>query len=129
MKYLCLIYFEEGTCPVPNSPLWDELIAEHFAYDDEMQRSGHLVVTEPLEPAAAAATVRTRHGRLSVTDGPYIETKEELGGFYLLEARDLNDAIQLAARIPSARVGHVEIRPVEDVTELRRQAREPGVRG
>jgi hypothetical protein len=82
---------------------------------DEFRQSGVLVAAEALQPIATAATVRVRNGKVSVTDGPFAETKEQLAGFYLLDARDLNEAIQMAAKIPPAREGSVEVRPVRDL--------------
>ena len=105
MKYLCLVYGEEEKLAT---------MADHdcLAADTAMRASGHCIASEALEPVATATTVRVRNGRLSVSDGPFAETKEQLAGFYLIEARDLNDAIQVAAKIPSARIGAVEVRPI-----------------
>ncbi len=112
MKYLCLIHNDERKLEaMPESEL-QALIDEHFDYDEALKRTGHFIASEALEPAGAATIIRVRNGRLSATDGPFAETKEQLGGFYLVEARDLNEAIQLAAKIPSARTGSVEVRPV-----------------
>ncbi|QSA97887.1 YciI family protein [Methylococcus sp. EFPC2] len=109
MKYLCLVYSEESKLhDLPDSP--DD--AECMAYAETLQRSGHLLAAEPLESVKTATTVRIRAGKLSVTDGPFAETKEQLAGFYLIDAQDLDEAIQLAARIPPARVGSIEVRPV-----------------
>jgi hypothetical protein len=85
---------------------------EYAEFTEEIRRSGHLVAVNRLEPAAAATTVRVRHGAVSTTDGPFAETKEQLGGYYVIEARDLNEAIQVAARIPGAKRGCVEVRPI-----------------
>src|ERR671915_201397 len=82
---------------------------------DGLRRSGQLLAAEALEPVRTATTVRVRHGKVSVTDGPFAETKEQLAGFYLIEARDLNDAIQVAAKIPPAREGSIEVRPVREL--------------
>jgi hypothetical protein len=109
MKYLCLVYLEEQKLrSVPDK--------ECMACGDEFRNSGVLVAAEALQPIATAATVRIRNGRVSVTDGPFAETKEQLAGFYLLDARDLNEAIQMAAKIPPAREGSVEVRPVRELT-------------
>lgn len=110
MKYLCLVYAEE-------SALADVPDAHCVAFDTEIRDSGQCVASEALEPVATAATVRVRNGRTSVTDGPFAETKEQLAGFYMIEARDLNEAIQVASRIPPARVGSVEVRPVRPIRE------------
>jgi hypothetical protein len=109
MKYLCLVYLEEQKLrTVPDN--------ECMACGDGFRQSGVLVAAEALQPVATAATVRVRSGRVSVTDGPFAETKEQLAGFYLLDARDLNEAIQMAAKIPPAREGSVEVRPVRELT-------------
>ncbi|HTT40790.1 MAG TPA: YciI family protein [Burkholderiales bacterium] len=114
MKYLCLVYSEEKKLEaVPDS--------ECLAYDAALRSSGHCVASEALQPVETATTVRVRNGKLSVTDGPFAETKEQLAGFYLVEARDLNEAIQLAAKIPPARVGSVEVRPIRPIRETARR--------
>ena len=112
MKYLCLVCFD-GTVLEKMSET--EKIAfdnESLAYDEELQRSGHFIAAEALESVKSAVTVRMRNGKISTTDGPFTETKEQLGGFILIEARDLNDAIQVAAKIPLARFGGIEVRPI-----------------
>jgi hypothetical protein len=112
MKYLCLIYENEqlyGTMPKEEV---DAVFAEYFAFTQDIGKSGHLRGGEALQPTATATTVRVRNGKVSTTDGPFAETKEQLGGYYLIEAKDLNDAIQVAGRMPGARYGSVEIRPV-----------------
>ena len=114
MKYLCLVYGEEAQIAHMDDH-------ECLDFDRSVRDSGRCVASEALEPVATAATVRVRHGKVSVSDGPFAETKEQLAGFYLLEARDLNEAIQLAARIPPARVGSVEVRPVRPIREHPRQ--------
>ncbi len=112
MKYLCLVYSEEDKLhSLPDSPKDDECMA----YADALQRNGYLLAAEALEPVQTASTIRVRSGKLSITDGPYAETKEQLAGFYLVEARDLNEAIQVAAKIPPARVGSIEVRPVRQL--------------
>jgi hypothetical protein len=114
MKYLCLIYDDEQKwAEMPKSES-DAMMQEYFAFSDEAAKSGHLLAGEALQPVETATTVRVRNGRMSTTDGPFAETKEQLGGYYLIEARDLNDAIQVAAKIPSARIGSIEVRPVVD---------------
>jgi hypothetical protein len=112
MKYLCLIYDDEKNLDVLSESEWNGVVGECLAANEELRRSGHVLASEALQPVCTATTVRVRNGRLAATDGPFAETKEQLGGFYLIEARDLNDAIQVAARIPSARRGCVEVRPV-----------------
>jgi hypothetical protein len=112
MKYLCLISMEQKQWDALPPTEQEAIVAEHFAYDETLRQRGQLLATEALQPAATATTVRVRQGRVTTTDGPFAETKEQIGGFYLVEARDLNEAIQLAGGIPSARLGSVEVRPV-----------------
>jgi hypothetical protein len=117
MRYLCLIYEDEQqwtTMPAAES---EAVMGEYFAFTDAVRASGQLVAGEALHPTHTATTVRVRGGRLSTTDGPFAETKEQLGGFYLVEARDLNEAIQIASRIPAARSGAIEVRPVVDFSQ------------
>ena len=111
MKYMLLIYMGEDAmtktereqCYVDSTQLCHDLAAK-----------GKFIGANPLQPVATATTVRVRNGKVSTTDGPFAETKEQLGGFYYIEAKDLNDAIQIAARIPSARMGSIEVRPIVD---------------
>ena len=112
MRYLCLIYDDEATTGAMPKGVADAFMQEYFGFTDAIRESGHYLGGEALQPVSTATTVRVRNGRTSTTDGPFAETKEQLGGFYLIEARDLNDAIQVAARIPSARMGSVEVRPI-----------------
>ncbi len=112
MKYLCLIYDDEKKMGAMSKNEMDAFMGEYFSFTDGIRKSGHYLGGEALQPIQTATTVRIRNGKLSSTDGPFAETKEQLGGFYLIEARDLNDAIQVAARIPSARTGSVEVRPI-----------------
>ena len=112
LRYLCLIYSNEKDMGAMSQSEMDALMKEYFAFTDDIQKSGHHLGGEALQPVETATTVRVRNGKISTTDGPFAETKEQLGGYYLVEARDLNDAIQVAARIPSAREGCVEVRPI-----------------
>jgi hypothetical protein len=116
MKYLCLIYSEEAQWPKMPKGEADKWLGEYMEFTDSITKSGHYVGSNRLQPTHAATTVRIRNGKLSTTDGPFAETKEQLGGYYLIDARDLNDALQVAARIPGARHGSVEVRPVMEVT-------------
>jgi len=110
MKYLFLVYLDEKRL--------DELPDEDcVAYDTAVRKSGHCIASEALESVQTATTVRVRNGKLAVTDGPFAETKEQLAGFYMIEAGDLNEAIQLASKIPPARVGSIEVRPVRPIRE------------
>lgn len=110
MKYLCLVYLDEKRL--------DELADEDCVeFDAAIRKSGRCLASEALQSVQTATTVRMRNGKLSVTDGPFAETKEQLAGFYMIEARDLNEAIQIAAEIPPARVGCVEVRPIRPIRE------------
>jgi hypothetical protein len=115
MKYLCLVYSDETTLDAMSESEWNRVVGECLAADEELRRSGHVIASEALQPVRTATTVRVRNGRLATTDGPFAETKEQLGGFYMIDARYLNDAIQVAARIPSARRGCVEVRPIREL--------------
>jgi hypothetical protein len=95
----------------------DAFMAEYFAFTDGIRKSGHYLGGEALQPVHTATTVRIRNGKVSTTDGPFAETKEQLGGFYLINARDLNEAIQVASKIPSARLGSIEVRPVMEFNQ------------
>ena len=117
MKYLCLIYDDEKkVAGMPQSES-DAFMGEYFTFTEDIRKSGHYIAGEALHPVETATTVRIRNGRLSTTDGPFAETKEQLGGFYLIEAADLNDAIRVASKIPSARIGSIEVRPVVNFDE------------
>src|SRR5438105_538840 len=108
MKYLCLVYGEESAM--------QSMADDHcIDYVEQLVKDGHYVAAEALQPIHTATTVKVRNGKLSITDGPFAETKEQLAGFYLIEARDLNEAIQLAAKIPPAQVGSVEVRPIREL--------------
>ena len=110
MKYLCLVYLDEKRL--------DELPDEDcVAFDTAVRKSGHCLASEALESVHTATTVRVRRGRVAVTDGPFAETKEQLAGFYMIEARNLNEALHLAAKIPPARVGCIEVRPIRPIRE------------
>ncbi len=117
MKYLCLIYDEEKKLGAMSKSESDAFMGEYFAFTDAIKKSGHHLGGEALQLVQTATTVRIRNGKVSTTDGPFAETKEQLGGFYLINARDLNDAIQVASKIPSARLGSVEVRPVHEFNQ------------
>jgi hypothetical protein len=117
MKYLCLIYDEEKKLGAMSKADNDTMMSEYFAFTEGIRKSGHYVSGEALQPVQTATTVRIRQGKMSSTDGPFAETKEQLGGFYLISARDLDDAIQVATKIPSARYGSIEVRPVVDFSK------------
>ena len=118
MNYLCLFYIEEKKIGGLSADELDALVGEHMAYDDELRKCGQFIVAGGLQPVHTAMTVRVRSGKLSTTDGPFAETKEQLGGFSVIEARDLNDAIRVASKFPPARLGSIEVRPI---AELARQ--------
>jgi hypothetical protein len=115
MKYLCLIYIDEKKLEALPKSEGDALMEETTAYNEMLQQRSHHISAAGLKPVQMATTLRLRRGKLSVTDGPFAETKEVLGGFYLIEARDLNEAIQLASQSPSLRIGSVEVRPIDDL--------------
>ena len=112
MKYLCLVYFESSKLAALSPDEKRALDRDSLAYDKELERSGHFITADALQSVEQAATVRVRDGKMSVTDGPFAETKEQLGGFILVDARDMNEAIRLAAGIPLARLGSIEVRPI-----------------
>jgi hypothetical protein len=115
MNYLCLIYSDETIWPELPKAETDKMMGEYLEFTDGIRKSGHYLGGNRLQPTHAATTVRIRNGKLSTTDGPFAETKEQLGGYYLIEAKDLNEAIQVASRIPGARVGTIEVRPIWEV--------------
>jgi hypothetical protein len=105
MKYLCLVYMDEKTLDaIPDS--------DCMAYGESLRKSGRYIAAEALQSVNTATTVRVRNGKVSLTDGPFAETKEQLAGFYLIDAKDLDEAVQVAAKIPPARAGSIEVRPV-----------------
>ena len=115
MKYLCLVYADEANVAALPRSEWDAVVVENLELCEEIRRSGHFVSAAPLAPVRTAATVRVRNGKLSTTDGPFAETKEQLGGYYLLECKDLDEAIELAAKIPGAQSGSIEVRPIMEM--------------
>ena len=112
MRYLCLIYSEEAMWQKAPKAESNKMLSEYADFGKRISESGHYVGGNRLQPTHAATTLRIRNGKLSTTDGPFAETKEQLGGYYLIEAKDLNDAIQVGAKIPGARVGSIEVRPI-----------------
>jgi len=117
MKYLCLIYENEKAWETMPKSESDAVMGEYFAFTEGYTKSGHVVDGNALQPTQTATTVRVRNGKTSTTDGPFAETREQLGGYYLVEAKDLNEAIQVAAKIPAARTGSIEVRPVVDFSQ------------
>jgi hypothetical protein len=114
MKYIGFAYEEESKLNALSAGEWQALRQETLDYVETLQRSGRLILAQPLQSASKAATLRVRHGALSVIDGPFAETKEQIGGFFLFEASNFQEAIDVAAKWPSARIGSIEVRPVED---------------
>lgn len=117
MRYLCLIYDDEKVMAGMSKSDMDAFMGDYFTFTDDIRKSGHYVAGEALHPVATATTLKVRSGKTATTDGPFAETKEQLGGFYLVEAKDLNEALQIAERIPSARTGSIEVRPVVDFSQ------------
>ena len=115
MKYLCLIYGDEGRMASMSPEQLTQQRAKYMAYTEDIKGSGHYLGGNALQPTRTASTVRHRNGSVATTDGPFAETKEQLGGYYLVEARDLNEAIQVASRIPGAQTGSIEVRPIMEM--------------
>ena len=115
MKYLCLVYHEEAMVDALPTSEYDAIVRDVLEYREELRQSGHYITSSPLQPVQSATTIRVRHGQVSITDGPFAETREQLGGFYLIDARDLNDAIRVASRMPPARLGCIEVRPLKEI--------------
>ena len=120
MKYICLGYLEPGKFENMSEGERNTALDECFSYNDELRKNGQLLAEEPLQPANTAVTVSWKDGKVAVTDGPYAETKEQVGGIQVLEARDLNHAIQLISQSPGVRLncGLIEIRPAADISEM-----------
>lgn len=114
MKYLCLVYVEEQILHALPHQERVTLSDESMAYCDRLQKIGQLLAASPLHPVETATTVRVRNGKTSTTDGPFAETKEQLGGFLMIDVPDLNDAIRIAAQFPGARYGSIEVRPLKE---------------
>lgn len=121
MKYMAIAYEEERKLNDLSDAEWRALRTETLDYVDTLRKSGRLIVTHALKSATKAATVRIRSGELSVTDGPFAETKEQIGGFFLFEAGNAEEAIQIAAGWPSARLGSIEVRPIEEELGIKRR--------
>ena len=112
MQYLLLIYGNEGDWANLSEAEQGQIFGDYMAYTTQIQQSGNYVGGEALEPISTATTVRVNNGKTVTTDGPFAETREQLGGYYLVEAKDLDEAISLAARIPGAKHGSIEVRPI-----------------
>jgi hypothetical protein len=126
MKFLLLIYNDESILDGLPPGQFDEMMRDCLAHADEMHRGGSLIESQMLEGAETAKSVRLRKGRLTTTDGPYAEAKEVLGGFNLIEARDIDEAVRIAAEFPWVGTGCVEVRPVRDIESVRRRVGSAG---
>jgi hypothetical protein len=118
MKYLLLIYGDEGSWAGISEAEQGKIFEEYMTYSRDIKRNGHYLAGEALQPVTTATTVRVRGGQIRTTEGPFAETREQLGGYYLVEAKDLEQAIALAARIPDARLGSVEVRPIQETPPI-----------
>ena len=112
MQYLLLIYDDENIWRDMSKDQADQMMGEYMQFSGDIKKSGHFRAGDALQPVSTATTVRVRNGKTQTTDGPFAETKEQLGGYYLIEAKDLDEATKIAARIPSAKIGSIEVRPV-----------------
>lgn len=122
MKYICLGYTEPGKVEGMTEDEQHAMLDACFEYNDHLRANGHVVAEVPLQPPETALTLYWRNGKVATTDGPYAETKEQLGGIHILEARDLNHAIQLFSQHPGMKYGRIEIRPVADLTEMMKES-------
>jgi hypothetical protein len=114
MNYVCLVYRDEKTVDAMSRGEFAAFVGEHRAYAEALRKSGRGIAAEGLQPVRTATTVRMRNGKVTTTDGPFAETKEQLGGFFLINAQDLDEAILVASKIPAARLGSIEIRPIRE---------------
>ncbi|HSL20022.1 MAG TPA: YciI family protein [Vicinamibacterales bacterium] len=121
MKYMCIAYEEEQKLNALSQAEWQALRRETLDYVEALRQSGRLIDARPLRSATTASTVRVRNGKVAVTDGPFAETKEQIGGFFLIEASGHDEAVQIAAKWPSARIGTIEVRPLEDELQMDRR--------
>jgi hypothetical protein len=117
MKYLCLIYEDEKAWQNMSQADMEKGLKEYREFTEGIKRAGQYIGGNALQPTATATSVRVRNGKISTSDGPYVETKEQLGGYYLIEAKDPKDAVQVAARIPGARYGTIEVRPIMEFSQ------------
>ena len=118
MKYVCLVYLVENDMSAMTKKEADACTDESLAYDHALRKAGHLIVAHALQPVESATTVRVRNGKLFATDGPFAETREQLGGFFLIDAANLDEALDIATKIPAGRWGTVEVRPVLEISGL-----------
>jgi hypothetical protein len=122
MKYICLGYIAPNKFESLSEAERNAMVDECFSYDDELRKNGHFAGGEGLQPPQTAATLRWENGKVAITDGPYAETKEQIGGILILEARDLNHAIQIMSKHPGVKAGPFEIRPAADLSEMIRES-------
>ena len=115
MKYLCMMYYDEANVNALSQSEFDALVDRSLGYTEDLKKTGHYVAADGLQPVATATTLRLHNGKLSITDGPFAETKEQLGGFYIIEAADMDEAIRLASGMPPLQLGCVEIRPLREL--------------
>jgi hypothetical protein len=115
MKFLCVVFCDEAKLDALSEEAFDDLTVESLDYDDTLRAGGHFLAAQALEPVKTATTLRLLRGKLSITDGPFTETTEQIGGFILIEASDIDEAIQLGSKIPALRFGRVEIRPIKEL--------------
>jgi hypothetical protein len=125
MKYLCMVLVDEKKLAALSASELQALDDESLAYDDSLRKRGHLITAQALESVQTATMVRVRNGKVSLTDGPFAETNEQIGGFLLIEAQDLNQAIQLAANVPVIRLGGIEVRPIKELTASEKKETRP----
>jgi hypothetical protein len=114
-----MVCYQQATLDDLTMPEFDALVAEALAYDDELRKGGHYLYSGALQSVATATTLRNQSGKMVITDGPFVETKEHIGGFIVIEARDLDEAIQLASKIPPGRLGAIEVRPIQELEPRR----------
>ena len=119
MRYLCMVCYEQKTLDNLSESEFDALVAESLAYDDELRKGGHYLYSGALQSVETATTLRIKSGKVLISDGPFAETKEQLGGFIVIEARDLDEATRLASKIPPLRLGSIEIRPIQELEPRR----------
>ncbi len=119
MRFLCMVCYEQNVLDSLSKPEFDTLVAEALAYDDELRNGGHYLYSGALQSIQTATTIRTQPGNVKITDGPFAETKEQLGGFIVIEARDRDEALRLASKIPPIRLGCIEVRPIQELEPRR----------
>jgi hypothetical protein len=120
MKYMCLIYYDEKNLDALSKKDFETLVDDALEYDEDLQQKGQSLARGALQSIQTATTIRIRDGKTSITDGPFVETKEQLGGIVVIEAADLNEAIQIASKLPPARLGGVEVRPIRELAKSTR---------